>query len=100
MKKLKFIDKIEVKSPCHEEWSDMLGNDKVRFCSHCAKDVNNISEMTRKQAMRVVQKFNGRLCVRYHIDPKTNRPIFLDSLHKITRRAPAMTAGVLATSFA
>jgi len=100
MKKVKFIENIKVKSPCSEEWEDMSGNEKIRFCSHCAKDVNNISEMTRKEAMRLIRKYEGRLCIRYHIDQTTQRPIFIDTLHKLTRRAPAMTAGVMATSFA
>jgi hypothetical protein len=100
MKNLKFVENIEIKNPCSEHWDEMVGNEQIRFCSHCAKDVNNISEMTRKQAMRLVQKYNGRLCVRYYTDPKTNRPIFLDTLHKITRSSPRVAAGVMATSFA
>jgi hypothetical protein len=98
MKKLKFIDKIEIKSPCQEEWNDMIGNDKVRFCSHCVKDVNNISEMTRKEAVRLVRKHDGHLCVRYRIDPVTKRPIFLDTLHKISRRVPAIAVTAVAVS--
>jgi hypothetical protein len=100
MKKTKYIDQVRVETPCSERWEEMIGNDQVRFCSHCAKDVNNISALTRKEAMRLVVKHNGRLCVRYRTEPRTNRPIFLDTLTKITRRSPAMTAGVMATSFA
>ena len=100
MEKVKFIDDINVKTPCTEEWDDMVGSEKIRFCSHCSKDVNNISNMTRKEALRLVRKYEGHLCIRYQIDPKTQRPVFLDTLHKITRRAPGMTAGVMATSFA
>jgi ankyrin repeat protein len=100
VKKLEFIDKIRVQSPCSEEWNEMAGNAKIRFCSHCSKNVNNISEMSRKEAMRLVRRANGRLCVRYHIDQKTGGPIFLETFHKIARRSPAMAAGVLATSFA
>src|SRR4029079_15917611 len=100
MKKLKFIEKIEVKSPCNEHWNEMIGNEQIRFCSHCAKNVNNISEMTRKEATRLVRRHYGQLCVRYYTDPKTNRPVFLDTLHRITRSSPKVAAGVMATSFA
>ena len=100
MKKLKFIEKIEIKSPCNEHWNEMIGNEQIRFCSHCAKNVNNISEMTRKEAARLVRRHNGQLCVRYYTDPKTNRPVFLDTLHRITRSSPKVAAGVMATSFA
>jgi len=100
MKKLTFEDKIKVMNPCSEDWDEMIGNDHFRFCSHCAKNVNDVSQLTRKEAMRLVRRSSGKLCVRYYVDPKTNRPVFLDTLHKLTRRAPAVTAGVMATSFA
>ena len=100
MKKLTFEDKIKVMNPCTEDWDEMIGNDHFRFCSHCAKNVNDISKLTKKEAMRLVRKSNGKLCVRYYVDPKTNRPVFLDTLHKIMRQAPAIAAGVMATSFA
>jgi hypothetical protein len=100
MKKLTFEEKIEIMNPCSEDWNEMIGNDHFRFCSHCAKNVNDISKLTRKEAMRLVRQSNGKLCIRYYVNPKTNRPVFLDTLHKITRRAPALTAGVMATSFA
>lgn len=98
MSKKDLINAIEVKSPCHENWDEMQGNDQVRFCSHCAKDVNNLSEMTRKEALRLVRRSEGRLCVRYINDPKTNRPLFAENLYKITRRAPGLAAGVMAAS--
>ena len=100
MKKLTFEETIKVMNPCSENWDEMIGNDHFRFCSHCAKNVNDISSMTRKEAMRVVRRSGGRLCVRYYVDPKTNRPIFLDTVHKITRGRPAVAAGVMATSLA
>jgi len=100
MKKSEFIDAIEIKSPCDESWDEMTGNSKVRFCSHCSKNVNNISAMRRKDAMSLIRREKGRLCVRYQKDPATGTPIFLDSLHQITRRAPYLTAGAMATSLA
>ncbi|MGQ0540748.1 MAG: ankyrin repeat domain-containing protein [Blastocatellia bacterium] len=90
---------FEVKKPCSEEWDEMAGNDHVRFCSHCSKDVNNISEMTRKEAMRLVRNSNGSLCVRYVKHPVTSAPVFSNMLHQISRRA-ALPAGVLGASLA
>ena len=95
MSKKDVIDAIEVKTPCGESWHEMQGNEKVRFCSHCSKDVNNISEMTRKEALRLVRRSEGRLCIRYIKDPKTGRPLFSENLHKITRRATGLAAGVM-----
>lgn len=75
----------------------MSGTEKVRFCSHCELHVNNISALTRKQAMRLVRKSKGRICVRYVKNPVDNKPLFADRLYQITRRA-GIAAGVLGAS--
>lgn len=100
MSKKSFIDSVEVKSPCTEDWEKMHGNDRFRFCSHCTKHVNNLSEMTRKEAMRFVRASNGGICIRYIKDPVTNRPLFANQLLQITRRAPGLAAGVMTASIA
>jgi Ankyrin repeats (3 copies)/Carboxypeptidase regulatory-like domain len=90
------LDKIEVKSPCGESWNEMSGNEKVRFCSHCAKDVSNISEMTRKEAFKLVRKSNGNLCIRYYQKPN-GKKLFLPQLHQIIRRTGVL-AGTLSAA--
>ena len=100
MSKKSFIDTVKVDSPCSEDWNEMQGTDKIRFCSHCAKHVNNLSEMTRKQATRLVRASNGNLCIRYIADPATKRPMFAGQLLQITRRRPGIAAGVMSASIA
>jgi ankyrin repeat protein len=95
MSKKKLIDAIEVKNPCSESWEEMHGNDQFRFCSHCAKSVNNLSEMTRREAVRLVRASGGNLCIRYIKHPKTGKPLFSENLYRITRRAPGLAAGVI-----
>jgi Ankyrin repeats (3 copies)/Carboxypeptidase regulatory-like domain/Ankyrin repeats (many copies) len=90
------LDKIEVKSPCSESWDEMSGNEKVRFCSHCAKSVNNISEMTRKEAFKLVRKSEGNLCIRYYQKP-SGKKLFLPQLHQIIRRTGVL-AGTLSAA--
>lgn len=97
MSKKSLVDSIEVKSPCSESWDAMKGSASVRFCSHCEKSVNNISALTRKQAMRLVRDSGGRLCVRYVKNPVNNQPVFAERFHQITRRA-TIAAGVLGAS--
>jgi hypothetical protein len=97
MSKKSLIDSIEVKTPCSEDWNEMKGNSKVRFCSHCSFEVNNISELTRKQAMRLVRDSRGRICVRYIKNPVTSKPVFAGKFYQITRRA-GLAAGVLGAS--
>jgi hypothetical protein len=97
MKKNGFLDSIRVASPCSEDWDKMRGNEQVRFCEHCALEVNNLSEMTRKQARQLVRQSEGRICVRYVKNPQTNAPVFADKLYQISRRA-GIAAGVLGAS--
>ncbi|MEP6924082.1 MAG: hypothetical protein ABI954_06435, partial [Pyrinomonadaceae bacterium] len=63
------LDRVDVAQPCSENWNEMQGNETVRFCSHCAKNVHNLSAMTRKRARKIVADSNGNLCVRYFRRP-------------------------------
>jgi hypothetical protein len=95
MSKKNIIDSIEVKNNCLEDWKEMRGGKKVRLCSHCDFNVNNLSAMTRKQAMRLVRESNGRLCVRYIKNPLNNQPVFADKFYQIGRRAPRLAIGAM-----
>lgn len=59
------LDSISVASPCHAEWSDMVGSDKVRFCASCQKNVFNLSGMKRDEALDLLRATEGRACVRF-----------------------------------
>lgn len=98
MSKKSFIDSVEVKKPCNADWEKMSGNDKVRFCDHCAKSVNNISMLRRKDALRLVRASNGELCIRYIPNPVSRRPMFAEQLVQIARRTPALAAGFMTAS--
>jgi hypothetical protein len=99
MSKITFLDSIDVQSPCSESWNEMRGSEQIRFCSHCAKDVHNLSEMTRKRARKIVAASNGNICVRYTRRPDGRIQTIKDTLHQITGRS-ALAAGVLGTSLA
>jgi len=57
---------LKVASPCHAEWDEMQGDDQVRFCGGCRKNVYNLSEMPRDEAQALVNRLKGRLCVRFY----------------------------------
>lgn len=90
---------LKVTEPCSEEWGKMTGNNQVRFCSHCDLNVNNVSEMTRGQVLGLLEKTNGRLCVRYVQHPKTKAPVFAEKIFQITRQT-GIAAGFLGTALA
>lgn len=99
MSKITFLDSIDIKSLCSESWNEMQGNEQIRFCSHCAKDVHNLSEMTRKEARKIVAQSNGEICVRYVRRPDGRIQTIKNTLHQITRQT-GIAAGVLGTSLA
>lgn len=91
------LDRIDVKTPCNESWDEMAGNNEVRFCSHCAKDVHDLSAMKRTDAEKLVQKSNSKLCVRYVKSPDVKLITTPPKFTQIKRRA-TIAASVLATS--
>ncbi|RYG74349.1 hypothetical protein EON80_02550 [bacterium] len=57
------LEAIRIASPCKAEWSKMVGDDKVRFCGSCAKNVYNLAAMSRNEAEQLVTDKQGDLCV-------------------------------------
>lgn len=57
---------LKVASPCPADWDEMQGDAQVRFCGGCRKNVYNLSEMTEGEAQALVNRLEGRLCVRFY----------------------------------
>jgi hypothetical protein len=58
------LEDLQIASPCHAEWSDMEGDERVRFCGICEKNVYNLSGMTRQEATALVTDREGSVCIR------------------------------------
>lgn len=58
--------RLRVASPCTADWSAMQGDDRVRFCGQCEKNVYNISAMTHAEAEDLIREKEGKLCVRFY----------------------------------
>jgi hypothetical protein len=63
--KLPVLPNIRVATPCRADWNQMTGDDRVRACASCNKNVYNLSSMTRDEAETLIVEKEGRLCVRY-----------------------------------
>jgi hypothetical protein len=89
------LDRINIPSPCAARWDEMVGNEEVRFCLHCSKHVNNLSQMTRKRALALVARSKGRICVRYErrADGRLRTAEPQSPLYQIKRRASRLAAG-------
>jgi hypothetical protein len=88
---------IDVKSPCGQDWGSMHGNDEIRFCDHCVKDVHNLSAMRHKDVRKLIARSDGGICVRYIRRPDGRVETLKRRLHQITRRS-GVAAGVISAS--
>jgi hypothetical protein len=59
------LDEVRVAAPCPADWGKMVGDERVRFCGSCERNVYNLSGMTRREAEALVTSTEGRLCVRF-----------------------------------
>jgi hypothetical protein len=64
--RLPVLDNIRIAAPCTAAWDNMAGDDTVRHCGDCKKNVFDLSEMTREQAEATIIEHDGKLCVRYY----------------------------------
>lgn len=63
---LPLLDRVKVASPCRERWEDMTGDERVRNCGRCEKDVYDLSAMTASEAEKVLATRGANLCVRFY----------------------------------
>jgi hypothetical protein len=57
------LDALRVISPCTVPWESMRGDDAVRFCGKCSKNVYDVRSLTRQEALELVEKAEGRVCM-------------------------------------
>lgn len=60
------LERLRIASPCKASWDEMQGDERVRFCGHCQKNVYNLSGMRRDEATALVRERTGEICVRMY----------------------------------
>lgn len=60
------VDDIQIASPCHASWDDMHGDDRVRFCGSCRKNVYTLDGMSKREIRMLFEETEGRACVRLY----------------------------------
>lgn len=63
---LPLLQRIHIASPCNVPWESMRGDDHVRHCASCDKEVFDLSSLTREQAEALLIEKNGKLCATYY----------------------------------
>jgi hypothetical protein len=63
---LPLLARVTIASPCHARWDEMKGDERVRHCASCDKDVYDLSEMTTSEAEALLSREGPAACVRLH----------------------------------
>ena len=93
---------LAIPEPCQENWSEMPGTARERFCEKCQHAVIDFSVVTRKEALRITQATAGRVCGHLIVD-QSGSPVFRPeppsrSFARIAGLSLAGIAGVAAQS--
>lgn len=59
------LEGVSIERPCTKRWSELVGDEKRRFCSECSLHVTNLSALTRAEATDFLSAREGRVCVTY-----------------------------------
>ncbi|MDQ1813284.1 hypothetical protein RBA41_08205 [Massilia sp. CCM 9210] len=61
------LQRVDIASPCTVSWDKMAGDDRVRHCNDCNKNVFNLSSMPQADAAALLaDNHHGDLCVRFY----------------------------------
>jgi hypothetical protein len=60
------LNDLRIATPCPADWSRMKGDEQVRFCQACNKHIYNLSSMTSGEAIALLQRTEGRACLRLY----------------------------------
>jgi hypothetical protein len=61
-----FINQIKVAAQCNADWNNMRGDDNVRLCLLCSKNVYDLSKLSQAQAEALILEKEGKLCVQFY----------------------------------
>lgn len=56
------LDQVSIQQQCPMSWDNMVGDDRVRFCGECQRQVWNFFEMTDLEIAEVMRANPERLC--------------------------------------
>lgn len=60
------LEQMYVAAPCNVSWDSMTGDDRVRFCQGCSKNVYNISDLSQREAESFLRDNMHKICVRFY----------------------------------
>jgi hypothetical protein len=64
MRHADLLGRLRIVSPCYVPWADMTGDDRVRSCDRCRKNVYNVAAMTRAEVVAMIRGAGESACLR------------------------------------
>lgn len=97
----KLLNSVVIAAPCPLSWESMVGDDKVRHCGGCSKNVYNLSAMTDKEAESFLQVNGATQCMRFYRRADgtimtDNCPVGLRKIRDRVRNIGRLAAGFVA----
>ena len=86
-KSSRLIDSVRIAEPCNVPFSSMSGDERIRHCAACKKNVYNISAMSEGEAESLLRSSNDGLCL--NIYRRTDGTIIFDNCPVGLRKARA-----------
>lgn len=101
----KHLEDLVIAAPCSISWDSMDGDERVRHCSVCAKNVYNVSDMTAKEAESFLKENGSSQCLRFYRRQDgtimtDNCPVGLRKLRDRFRKISGLVASFAASFFA
>jgi hypothetical protein len=59
------LSRVRVARPCPARWDAMRGDERSRLCGMCGKSVYDLSAMTAREAVELIRRREGRMCVAF-----------------------------------
>jgi hypothetical protein len=63
---LGLLSRLRIASPCEEPWNAMVGDERVRRCTRCERDVYNLSGFTAAAAEALLAQPGEAPCVQFY----------------------------------
>lgn len=63
-RRLQVLSSARVASPCGASWDAMVGDDRVRRCARCDKNVYDVASLTAEEVLALFEREGERPCVR------------------------------------
>lgn len=60
------LDVLQISDPCPLPWDALRGNDRVKYCGTCDKNVYDLSQMRADEAEALLESHGESLCVQYY----------------------------------